>query len=45
MDRWFSSPKLFKHLLIYKMKAVGTVMPNREELPKDTFLAKLKKGE
>ena len=45
MDRWFSSPKVFDHLWGCKTKAVGTVMSNRKELPKQAFSVKLKKGE
>jgi hypothetical protein len=37
MDRGFSSPTIFHHL-----KAVGTVIPNRKELLKQAFAAKLK---
>jgi len=45
MDRWFSSPKIFDHLWGCKTKAVGTVMSNRKEMPKQAFSEKLKKGE
>jgi len=45
MDRWFSSPKIFDHLWGCKTKAVGTVMSNRKEMPKQAFSGKLKKGE
>ena len=45
MDRWFSSPKIFDHLWGCKTKAVGTVMFNRKEMPKQAFSVKLKKGE
>lgn len=45
MDRWFTSPKLFDHLWQNGTKAVGTVMPNRREMPKQAFQQKLKKGE
>ena len=45
MDRWFSSPKIFGHLWGCKTKAVGTVMSNRKEMPKQAFSGKLKKGE
>jgi len=45
MDRWFSSPKIFDHLWGCKTKAVGTVMSNRKELPKQAFSGKLKKDE
>ena len=45
MDRWFSSPKIFDHLWSCKTKAVGTVMSNRKEMPKQAFSTKLKKGE
>lgn len=45
MDRWFSSPKIFDHLWACKTKAVGTVMSNRKEMPKQAFSVKLKKGE
>ena len=44
MDRWFSSPKIFDHLWGCKTKAVGTVMFNRKEMPKQAFSGKLKKG-
>ena len=33
MDRWFSSPKIFDHLWVCKIRAVGTVMSNRKEMP------------
>src|SRR5215469_10351325 len=45
MDRWFSSPKIFDHLWGCKTKAVGTVMFNRKEMPKQAFSVKLKKCE
>jgi len=45
MDRLFSSPKIFDHLWGCKTKAVGTVMSNRKEMPKQAFSGKLKKGE
>ena len=44
MDRWFSNPKIFEHLRGCKTKAVGTVMSNRKEMPKQAFSLKLKKG-
>ena len=44
MYRWFSSPKIFDHLWRCKIKAVGTVMFNRKEMPKQVFSGKLKKG-
>jgi hypothetical protein len=43
MDRWFSSPKIFDHLWGCKTKAVGTVMSNRKEVPKQAFSGELKK--
>jgi hypothetical protein len=45
MDRWFSSPKIFDHLWACKTNAVGTVMSNRKEMPKEAFSVKLKNGE
>jgi hypothetical protein len=45
MKRWFSSPKLFDNLWACGTKAVGTVMPNRKEMPKQAFSKKLKMGE
>jgi len=45
MDRWFSSLQIFDHLWDCKTKAVGTVMSNRKEMPKQAFSGKLKKGE
>ena len=45
MDRWFSSPKICDHVWGFKTKAVGTVMFNKKEMPKQTFSGKLKKGE
>jgi hypothetical protein len=45
MDRWFSSPKIFDHLWACKTKAIGTVMLNKKEMPKQAFSVKLKKGE
>jgi len=44
MDRWFSSPEILDHLWGCKTKAVGTVMSNRKEMPKQVFFGKLKKG-
>ena len=44
MDRWFSSTKIFDHLWGWKTKAVGTVMSNKKEKPKQAFSGKLKKG-
>jgi hypothetical protein len=45
MDRWFSSLKILDHLWGCKTKAVGTVMFNRKELPKQALSGQLKKGE
>ena len=42
-DRWFSSPEIFDHLWGFKTKALGTVMSNRKEMPKQAFSGKLKK--
>jgi hypothetical protein len=44
VDRWFSNPGIFDHLWGCRTKAVGTVMPNRKEMPKQAFSGKLKKG-
>jgi len=44
MDRWFSNPKIFDHSWGCKTKAVGTVMSNSREMPKQAFSGKLKKG-
>jgi hypothetical protein len=44
MDRWLSSPKIFNHLCGCKTKAVGKVMSNRKQMPKQAFSGKLKKG-
>jgi len=44
-DRWLSSPKIFDHLWGCKTKAVGTVMSDRKEMPKQAYSVKLKKGE
>jgi len=43
MDRWFSSPKIFSQLWGCKTKAVGPVMSNRKDIPKQAFSGKLKK--
>jgi len=43
MDRWFSNPKIFNNLWGCKTKAVGTVMSNRKEMPKQACIGKLKK--
>jgi len=43
LDRWFSSPQIFDHLWGCKMKAVGTVMSNRKEMPKEAFSGKTEK--
>jgi len=43
MDRLLSSPKIFDNLWGCKTKAVGTVMSNRKEMPKQAFSGKLKK--
>jgi hypothetical protein len=45
MDGWFLNPRLFDHLQSCKTRAMGTVIPNRRELPKENVLAKLEKGE
>ena len=45
MDRFFTSPKLFDHLWNSGVKAVGTIMANRKEMPKQHFSKKIKKGE
>jgi hypothetical protein len=45
MDRWFSNPKIFDHLLGCKTKAAGSVMSNKKEVPKQKFSGELKKGE
>jgi hypothetical protein len=45
MDRWFSSPKIFDHIWGCKTKAVGTVMSNKKQVPKQTFSGELIKGE
>jgi len=38
MDRWFPGPKIFDHLWGFKIKAVGTVMSNRKEMPNKHFM-------
>jgi hypothetical protein len=43
MARWFSSSKLYDHMLACGKKAVCTVMPNRKEMPKQTLSKKLEK--
>ena len=43
LDRWFSSPQIFDHLWGCKTKAVGTVMSNRKEMPKQEFFWKTEK--
>jgi hypothetical protein len=43
MDRWFSIPKIFDHLWGCKTKAVGTVMSNKKEVPKQTFFWRTEK--
>jgi hypothetical protein len=45
MDRFFSSPKIFDHLWTANTETVGTVTPNRKEMPKELFPEKQKKGE
>jgi hypothetical protein len=45
MDRRFSSPKICDHLWVCKTTAVGTVMFNRKEVPKQAFSGELKKSE
>jgi hypothetical protein len=40
-----SSPKIFDHLWVCKTKAVGTVMSNRKEVPRQAFSWELKKSE
>jgi len=42
MDRWFYNPKLFDHSWSCSTKAVGTVMPNKKEMPKQASSNKLK---
>jgi hypothetical protein len=43
MEKWFSIPKIFDHLCSCKTKAVGIVMSNRKEMPKQAFSTKRKK--
>jgi hypothetical protein len=43
VDRWFSSPKIFDHLWGCETKAVSTVMPNKKEVPKQTFFWRTEK--
>jgi hypothetical protein len=43
MDRWFSSAKIFYHLWGCKTKAVGTVMSNKKEVPKQKFFWRIEK--
>jgi hypothetical protein len=43
MDRWFSSAKIFDHLWGCKTKAVGTVMSNKKDVPKQKFFWRIEK--
>ncbi|XP_053987416.1 piggyBac transposable element-derived protein 4-like [Hylaeus volcanicus] len=45
LDSWCSSPNLYIKLHEKKVNVVGTVSKNREDMPKDLSLKKLKKGE
>ncbi|XP_042145916.1 piggyBac transposable element-derived protein 4-like [Ixodes scapularis] len=45
LDNWYTSPNLFLKLKEGKTHAVGTVRPNRANMPKDLVAKKLKKGE
>jgi len=45
MDRYYSSPELYRDLHAVKIGACGTVMGNRKGMPQSVTSAKLKKGE
>lgn len=45
MDRFYTSPLVLKHLWNKQTNAVGTVMSNRKNLPKDLIKQKLLKDE
>ena len=45
MDRFFTNPTPVNHLWNSNTKIVGTIMPNRKEMPKVHFSQKIKKGE
>ncbi|KAG0433428.1 PiggyBac transposable element-derived protein 4 [Dictyocoela muelleri] len=45
LDNWYSSPQLYFNLLKKKINVIGTVRPNRKNMPKTLVLDKLKRGE
>ena len=45
MDRFYTSPALFRDLRDQGFEAFGTIKSNRVRIPEDTRLAKLKNGE
>ncbi|XP_068081806.1 piggyBac transposable element-derived protein 4-like [Anabrus simplex] len=45
MDNWYSSPTLFRELIMKNTNAIGTVHPNRKLMPPHFAATNLKKGE
>jgi hypothetical protein len=45
LDNWYSSPDLFRRLTDRQTNAIGTVRPNRKNMPPDISKNKLKRGE
>jgi hypothetical protein len=45
MDRFFSSPKIFDNLWTANTNAIGTIMPNQKEMPKELFFLRNRRKE
>jgi hypothetical protein len=45
LDNWYSSPDLYRRLTERKTNVIGTVRPNRRDVPQDISKTKLKRGE
>jgi hypothetical protein len=44
-DNWYSSPDLYIQLTERKINVIGTVKPNRRDMPQDISKTKLKRGD
>jgi hypothetical protein len=45
LDNWYSSPDLYRRLTERKTNVIGTVRPNRRDMPQDISKTKLKRGD
>ncbi|KAL2717623.1 piggyBac transposable element-derived protein 4-like [Vespula squamosa] len=45
LDKWYSSPALFLQLRAQKTNVIGTVRSNKQNMPKNLAINKLKRGE